>query len=93
VVATNVGGVAEVVRDGETGFLVPPSNPEALADAMLRLMALPEAERRAMGQAGRMHTMANFDLEKVVDKWEQLYLQLLERKGLVSTRNPQSESC
>ncbi|MDW8107134.1 MAG: glycosyltransferase [Armatimonadota bacterium] len=92
IVATSVGGAPEIVAQ-QMGYLVPPRDADALAQAMLRLMALPEAERHAMGQAGRMHTMANFDLEKVVDEWEQLYLQLLERKGLVSTRNPQSESC
>ncbi|MDW8107246.1 MAG: glycosyltransferase, partial [Armatimonadota bacterium] len=83
VVATNVGGVAEVVRDGETGFLVPPSNPEALADAMLRLMTLSESERHAMGQAGRAYVVANFDIEKIVDRWEHLYLQLLKQKGVM----------
>jgi glycosyltransferase involved in cell wall biosynthesis len=38
VVATDVGGVADVVRDGETGLLVPPEDPRALADALVRVL-------------------------------------------------------
>jgi len=87
IVATDVGGNSEIVIDGETGFLVPPRNPDALAEAMLRLMNLPPEQRLAMGQAGRSHTMANFDMEHIVDRWEQLYLQLLERKG-IQVRKP-----
>ena len=83
IVATDVGGNREVVLHGETGYLVPPGNPDALADAMLRLMNLPEPERRAMGQAGRQHIVKNFDIERIVDRWEQLYLELLERKNLL----------
>ena len=83
VVATSVGGNPEIVLDGQTGYLVPPRNPDALADAMLRLMNLPEPERLAMGQAGRQHIVENFDIERIVDRWEQLYLELLERKNLL----------
>ena len=83
IVATDVGGNREVVLHGETGYLVPPRNPDALADAMLRLMNLPEPERLAMGQAGRQHIVENFDIERIVDRWEQLYLELLERKNLL----------
>jgi glycosyltransferase involved in cell wall biosynthesis len=45
-------------------------------------MALPPQQRLAMGQAGRAHIVANFDMERIVDRWEQLYLQLLEQKGM-----------
>ena len=83
VVATNVGGNREVVLPEKTGFLVPPKNPEALAEAMLRLMALPEEERRRMGEAARQHIEANFSLDRVVDQWEALYRELLIKKGVV----------
>lgn len=82
IVATDVGGNSEIVIDGQTGFLVPPRNPDALAEAMLRLMNMPPEQRLAMGQAGRAHVLANFDMERIVERWEQLYLQLLERKGI-----------
>ena len=83
VVATNVSGNREVVLDGLTGFLVPPKDPEALAQAMLRLMDLPKEERQRMGKIARQHIEANFNLDRVVDRWETLYQELLAQKGLL----------
>lgn len=83
IVATDVGGNAEVVLEGETGYLVPVKDTEALAQAMLRVMGLSEADRITMGQAGRAHVMQNFDLERVVDRWEALYRELLLRRGML----------
>ncbi len=82
IVSTAVGGNLEVIRDGESGFLVPPGNSDALGAAMLRLMDLPEAERLAMGQAGREHVRAQYSLSRVVDRWEDLYVEMLARRGL-----------
>lgn len=82
IVATNVGGNSEIVLDGKTGFLVPPKDPSALAQAMLRLMDLPKEERQKMGQAGREHVLVNFSLERVVDMWESLYTELIAKKGI-----------
>lgn len=82
IVATDVGGNREIVLHEQSGYLVPPHNSEALAEAMLRLMMLPEHERLEMGQAGRAHVVANFEIEQIVDRWEQLYNQLLEQKGI-----------
>jgi len=83
VVATCVGGVPELVQEDVNGYIVPPGDSEALAAAMVKMMALLEAERRAMGRAGRAHIEANYSLELVVDYWERLYRELLQRKGLV----------
>ena len=82
VVATNVGGVPELVQDGKTGYIVPPRNPEALALAMEKMMALSHEERCEMGKAGRAHIEANYSLDRVVDQWENLYKELLQKKGL-----------
>jgi len=82
IVATDVGGNAEVVLEGKTGYLVPVRDTNALAQAMLRVMSLSEADRITMGQAGRKHIVQNFDLERVVDRWEALYRELLQRKGI-----------
>jgi glycosyltransferase involved in cell wall biosynthesis len=78
IVATGVGGNREVVCDGESGFIVPPGSPEALAGGMRRMMALTEAERRAMGEAGRAFVRTNYDLEHVADLWQGLYQELWE---------------
>jgi len=82
IVATDVGGNSEVVLDGKTGYLVPPQEAKALTQAMLRVMLLSANDRIAMGQAGRAHVVQNFDLERVVDRWESLYRELLQRKGI-----------
>jgi len=82
VVATDSGGPREILNGGTLGFLVPPGDSEALAAAMMKMMSLPEAERRAMGRAGRAHIEANYSLERVVDQWEALYRELLTKKRL-----------
>ncbi len=81
IVATDVGGNGEVVLDGQSGFLVPPRDTQALTQAMLKLMALPEEERRRMGRLGRAHVMTHFAIEQVVDQWEALYVELLAQRG------------
>ncbi len=81
VVSTTVGGVRELISDGETGYLVPPKAPKALAQAMIKLMDLPEGLRKSMGQAGRKYIKENYSLEHVVDMWEELYIEFLKNKG------------
>jgi glycosyltransferase involved in cell wall biosynthesis len=80
IVCTDVGGCAEIVLHGKTGFVVPPGDANALAQAMIQLMNLPADERRAMGDAGSTHVMANFEIEQVVSRWEALYCEWIERK-------------
>jgi glycosyltransferase involved in cell wall biosynthesis len=70
VVATAVGGVPELVKDGETGWLVPPRDPHALAQAILDALSNPEEARRRAENAYK-HLLENFTVEKQVDKWEQ----------------------
>jgi glycosyltransferase involved in cell wall biosynthesis len=79
IVTTRVGGNEEVVLEGESGFLVSPRDAELLGTAMLRLMELPEPERRSMGERGREHVRANYALSSVLDRWEQLYKEVLPR--------------
>jgi glycosyltransferase involved in cell wall biosynthesis len=81
IVATRVGGNQEVVRDGATGWLAPPGDGEALAAAMLRLMELPEDERRAMGGRGHDHVRQHYGLARVVERYEAAYREVLRRKG------------
>ena len=82
VISTRVSGVGDIVLDGETGYLVPPKDSKALAQAMLRLMRLPEPVRRQMGQKARAHVREHFDIEHIVDRWEDLYRRLLHKRGI-----------
>ena len=72
VVATNVGGVAEAVEHGETGFLVPASDAEALARALERLV-VDASLRRRLGAAGRARALGSFDVPRYCAAYEELY--------------------
>jgi glycosyltransferase involved in cell wall biosynthesis len=82
VVATDVGGVAEVVRDGETGFVVPPADAEALAGRVGRVLDEPETAR-GLGLAGRAWVRERFSAERLVEDLAFLYedLMVLRRRG------------
>jgi len=80
VVASRVGGVPELVQEGETGFLVPPRDTEALSTAMRRLMEIPPSQRREMGERGRKHVEESFGVGAVTDQWESLFNELTHRK-------------
>ncbi len=72
VVATAVGGIPEVVVHGETGLLVPPGDPVALADALHELLAHPERARE-LGVCGRERAREKFRIEAIVKQHEDLY--------------------
>ncbi len=76
VVATDVGGVSEAVVHGETGFLVPMGDPDALALALDRLLADP-ALRRRMGEAGRRRALEHFTEERMLAETAALYERAL----------------
>lgn len=78
VVATRVGGMPESVRDGETGLLVPPSDPEALAAAILYL--LENRDRAAeLARAGRRLAMQDFTFVRTGGEIDALYRRILEQ--------------
>jgi glycosyltransferase involved in cell wall biosynthesis len=81
VVATDVLGTREVVVDGETGWLAPAGDAQELAKTMMKLMHMPPDARHAMGERARRHVARNFSLDAVLDRWERLYAELLERKN------------
>ena len=72
VVASRVGGTPELVTDGETGLLVPVSEPAAFAAALSRLAAAP-CLRHDMGEAGRARAAVHFSIGRMVDRIEALY--------------------
>jgi glycosyltransferase involved in cell wall biosynthesis len=79
VVATAVDGTPEVVRDGETGALVPPGDPRAAADAVLALADRAELRARYASRA-REALSESFDIRRMVRRLEDLYLEVLASK-------------
>ncbi|MEM9804838.1 MAG: glycosyltransferase family 4 protein [Cyanobacteria bacterium P01_D01_bin.56] len=80
VVASQVGGVAEAVIDGETGFCVARQDVATLKERLAKLVAEPEL-RVQMGQAGRRRYEANFTFQRMYDQTCQVYERALARKG------------
>jgi len=81
VVATDVGGNRELVRDGETGLLVPPEDPDALADAIARLLDDRELASR-LARNGAAFVRENLTVERMVEETESLYRTILtESRG------------
>jgi glycosyltransferase involved in cell wall biosynthesis len=77
VVATRVGGVPDVVRDGDDGFLVDPGATDELADRLARLALDPDLRRR-MGERGRSRVLPRYAVQRLVDDVDRLYRSLLE---------------
>jgi len=82
VVATCVGGNPELVRDGEHGYIVPPGNPGALAEALLKLLKNPELGPE-MGSRGSCRVKSKFSVDGMVERYEDLlqYIVLKRRLG------------
>jgi sugar transferase (PEP-CTERM/EpsH1 system associated) len=80
VVATNVGGNADLVEQGRTGVIVPPDDVDAMARAIVDLAGNPAAAR-AMGAAGRIRAEAQFSLRAMVAAYQDVYETQLQRAG------------
>jgi starch synthase len=78
VVASKTGGIPEVVADGETGLLVPPDEPEALAESINALTRDPE-RAKAMGRAGRERAATMFDWGRIAEQTAELYRSVVAR--------------
>ena len=78
-VATDVPGSWAIVVHGQSGFLTSAGDVKALAAAMTRMMQMPEEERNAMGQLAQRMATERYDIDHVLDRWEELYEELLER--------------
>jgi len=81
VVATRVGGVPDVVTDGEAGFLVEPGDVEELA-ARLSQLANDPGLRTQMSAAGRERMRSRYAVDRLIDDIDRLYRDLLEQKGV-----------
>lgn len=95
VVATDVPGTREVIVPGSTGFLCAADDPAQMAAAMLCVMDLSPEQRAATGANARAHTVSNFSLPRVLDRWEALYEHLLairRESRRFALRNPRRGS-
>jgi glycosyltransferase involved in cell wall biosynthesis len=91
VVATDVGGVAEAVEDGETGLLVPAADAEAVARALERLV-VDGALRRRLGAAGRARALSLFDVPRYRAAYGELYRRDLRVSSSATPRRRFSAS-
>lgn len=78
VIASKVGGLVEVVKDNETGILCEPDETQQFVDAMERILWHPDLAE-AMGHAARKRVLAEFDWNKNVDGYEQMYRRLVKQ--------------
>lgn len=76
VVCTDADGLSENVLDGETGFVVPRRNPEAMAEKLAHLAASPDL-RRKMGEAGRQRVCSHFRIEDQISSFDRWYGDVL----------------
>jgi glycosyltransferase involved in cell wall biosynthesis len=80
VVGTTAGGIPEVVKDGETGLLVPPRDHEAMANAIVKLLK-DEALRKRMGAAGMTLAQSTFSAERMVEATLRVYRDVTRRRS------------
>lgn len=80
VIGTRVGGIPEIVTDGETGLLVEPQQPGQLSAALVRLLADRNLRER-LGAAGRKHVETHFTVERMARDTADLYASVLSAKG------------
>jgi glycosyltransferase involved in cell wall biosynthesis len=87
VVATRVGGLPDLIADGETGCLVPPHDSAALAAGILRVLRDRQLAR-SLGEAARETVAERFAVERLCLDVERLYIELLARRGMLLTPQP-----
>ena len=87
IVATDAGGIPEVVDHGVTGTVVPPRDPRAMATAIVELLR-DESRRQKMGQAGLARVKASFTVERMVAATAKVYARAAGRPHVTDTANP-----
>ncbi len=75
-IATRVGGIPEIIQDQTTGILVPPKDPQAIAEQLSRLISSPETARQ-LGLAARDYIVSRFDIKQTAAKYKALYQRFL----------------
>jgi glycosyltransferase involved in cell wall biosynthesis len=73
IVATDVGGIPELVRNGECGILAGAESSVELSDALVRMIEAGSESRRRMGASGERYARTHFSIDRIVDQFEQVY--------------------
>ena len=81
VITTNVGGIGEIIDDGKNGFLVSPGNSLLLADKIKYVLWLSNDERQRITSAAKNRVISNFNIERMVREFEDIYYALLFTKN------------
>jgi glycosyltransferase involved in cell wall biosynthesis len=87
VVASAIGGLPEMVRDGDTGFLAPPGDAAALSGALARVFAMSETDRLAMGERARQFARTTFTRQRYYEGMCTIYDRLLPGAGLLARQS------
>lgn len=86
VIASNAGGMAELLSGGATGILVPPHSPKKIADALIRLLKNPLL-RMEMGRKARHRVLTEYSEERIAFQQEASYLRAIERRRVLGVRS------
>ncbi len=89
-VVTDVGGNTEIVTPYQTGYVVPPSNPARLFEAMKKMMSLDADMRQRFGRAARQHCLEQYRLELIMDQWLNLYSRCLPPEPVRMSTNSET---
>ncbi|UZD23931.1 glycosyltransferase [Algoriphagus halophytocola] len=81
VIASQVGGLKDVVQEGKTGYLIPPLSPDLMAEKIKNLIENPTL-RSSMGERGKQRALENYTSERYCKEVEKLYLELLSNKKI-----------
>ncbi len=86
VIATDVGDVSEIVRPGESGWVVPPEDAKSLSAAIAELVSLPASRRAEMGQAGSAFVLDNYSAERLAERTLSVYRRVLDSREVPADR-------
>ncbi len=89
VVGTNVGGIPEIITDGETGVLVPPGTPDKLAEAIDKLLSNP-VEAARLAAAARNTVEIRYDMCRMIEGYENVYEDVLKEKQVDASKTRNS---
>ena len=89
VIATNGGGIPEIVEDGRTGLLVPMGDPLSMADAITQILNNP-AQAAEMGKLGRQRVIDHFTIQRTTTQLQQLFQEMLSNKTTAPITTPLS---